>query len=51
MEFGAQDGEIIAPGGGDQPERERGGFDFEYVALMHVPDLLAIDYNLGPGAV
>ena len=51
MELGSQDGEIIAPGRGDQPERKGGGFDFEYITLVHIPGLLSIDDNLGPGAV
>jgi len=51
MELGPQDGEIIAPGGGDQPERKGGGFDLEDITLVHIPGLLSIDDNLGPGAV
>ena len=51
MELGAQDGEIIASCGGDEPERKRGGFDFEDISLVHIPGLLPIDDNFGPGTV
>ncbi|MBB5346363.1 hypothetical protein HNQ81_000070 [Desulfoprunum benzoelyticum] len=51
MELSAQDGEIIASGGGDQAEGKRGGFDFEDVTLAHIPGRLPINDNFGPGAV